>query len=55
LVPLLPPPTGRGWSTKAHLAVDQRHGVISFLVTSSHQVLHFRHYGHGRQDDLHLR
>ena len=22
---------------------------------ADHQVLHFRHYGHGRQDDLHLR
>jgi hypothetical protein len=22
---------------------------------ADHQVLHFRHYGHGRQDDLHIR
>ena len=24
-------------------------------VLADHQVLHFRYYGHGRQDDLHLR
>jgi hypothetical protein len=24
-------------------------------VLADHQVLHFRHYGHGRQDDLHIR
>jgi hypothetical protein len=23
-------------------------------VLADHQVLHFRHYGHGRQDDLHM-
>jgi hypothetical protein len=24
-------------------------------VLADHQVLHFRHYGHGSQDDLHIR